>query len=189
MRGVKRSIRRSVVRLFLVLAGSMIVVPSAALASSGDLNCPDFGTRERAQKEFEKHSSDIHNLDRDKDGKVCEWNGSTGWWGWPLASVGLVAGRFVARRKKADHRVVPGIEGLWHNYVFHENGEADTVVDKVGIALLATGVVALPVVHIARDYVLPRSFTALGINVIITLLFAVGSFAVTWKTNKIDQYR
>jgi hypothetical protein len=87
IRGVKKSIRRSVVRLFLVLAGSMIVVPSAALASGGDLNCPDFGTRERAQKEFEKQSSDIHNLDGDKDGRACEGNRSTGWWGWPLASV------------------------------------------------------------------------------------------------------
>ena len=84
---------------------------------------------------------------------------------------------------------MPGIEGVWHNYVFHENGEADTVVDKTGIALLAAGVVALPVVHIARDYVFSQSFTALGINLIIALFFAVGSFAVTWKTNKIDQYR
>jgi hypothetical protein len=84
---------------------------------------------------------------------------------------------------------VPGIEGLWHNYTFHEDGDADTVVDKTGIALLAAGVVALPVVHVARDYVLPQSFTPLGINFLVTLLFAVGSFAVTWKINKIDQYR
>jgi hypothetical protein len=181
--------RQSTVQLFLVLAGCMIVVPSVALASSGDLNCPDFGTRERAQHEFEKHSSDIHKLDRDGDGKVCEWNGSTGWWSFPLASAGLVTGRFIARRKKADHRVVPGIEGLWHNYTFHEDGDADTVVDKTGIALLAAGVIALPVVNVLRDSVLPRSFTPLGINLLVALLFAVGSFAVSWQTNKIDQYR
>jgi hypothetical protein len=181
--------RQSTVQLFLVLAGCMIVVPSVALASSGDLNCDDFGTRERAQMEFEKHSTDIHNLDGEGDGKACEGNGSTGWWSFPLSSAGLVMGRYVARRKKADHRVVPGIEGVWHNYTFHEDGGADTVVDKTGIALLAAGIVALPVVHVARDYVLPQSFTPLGINFLVTLLFAVGSFAVTWKTNKIDQYR
>jgi hypothetical protein len=181
--------RQAIIQLFLVLAGCMIVIPSVAQASSGDLNCPDFGTRERAQHEFEKHSSDIHKLDRDGDGKVCEWNGSTGWWSFPLASAGLVTGRFIARRKKADHRVVPGIEGVWHNYVFHEDGDADTVVDKIGIALLAGGVIALPVVNVLRDSVLPRSFTPLGINLLVALLFAVGSFAVSWQTNKIDQYR
>jgi glucose-6-phosphate-specific signal transduction histidine kinase len=84
---------------------------------------------------------------------------------------------------------VPGIEGVWHNYVFHEDGGADTVVDKIGIALLAGGVIALPVVNVLRDYVLPRSFTPLGINLLVALLFAVGSFAISWKTNKIDQYR
>jgi hypothetical protein len=186
---VKKSMRQTIIKLFMVLAGCMIVIPSVAQASSGDLNCPDFGTRERAQHEFEKHSSDIHKLDRDGDGKVCEWNGSTGWWSFPLASAGLVTGRFIARRKKADHRVVPGIEGVWHNYVFHEDGDADTVVDKIGIALLAGGVIALPVVNVLRDSVLPRSFTPLGINLLVALLFAVGSFAVSWQTNKIDQYR
>ena len=185
--GIRRV--RIVKRLTVVVILGILLLPGVALASTGDLNCPDFGTRERAQWEFEKHSSDIHNLDGDDDGKVCEWNGSTGWWGWPLGSAGLVAGRFIARRKKADHRVVPGIEGVWHNYVFHETGDADTVVDKTGVVLLAAGAAALPVVHVARDYVLPQSFTPLGINSLVALLFAVGAFAVSWKTNKIDQYR
>ena len=185
--GIRRV--RIVKGLTVAVILGILLLPGVALASTGDLNCPDFGTRERAQWEFEKHSSDIHNLDGDDDGKVCEWNGSTGWWGWPLGSAGLVAGRFIARRKKADHRVVPGIEGVWHNYVFHETGDADTVVDKTGVVLLAAGAAALPVVHVARDYVLPQSFTPLGINSLVALLFAVGAFAVSWKTNKIDQYR
>ena len=187
MRGVKKPIRRSIIRLFLCLAGCAVLFPSAALASSGDLDCPDFGTRERAQLEFKKHSSDVHGLDG--DGRACEWNGSTGWWGMPLGSVALVAGRFIARKKKADHRVVPGIEGLWHNYIFHEDGGADTVVDTKGLALLNAGVIALPIVHVLRDYVLPRSFTPLGINLLVALLLGAGSFAVSWQTNKIDQYR
>lgn len=182
-------LRAAAKKLSIAVILGVFCLPGVAMASNSDLNCPDFGTRERAQHEFEKIGSDIHNLDGDRDGRVCEWNGSTGWWSWPLASVGLVAGRFIARRKKADHRVVPGIEGVWHNYVFHEDGDADTVVDKTGVVLLFAGVTALPTVHFLRDYVFPRSFTPLGINFLVALLFAVGSFAVTWQTNKIDQYR
>lgn len=182
---------RDVVKV--LIATVVIVVFSvsspAHASSSGDLNCPDFGTRERAQVEFEKHSTDIHHLDGDNDGRVCEWNGSTGWWSWPLGSIALVAGRFIARKKKADHRVVPGIEGVWHNYVFHEDGGADTVIDKNGAILLAAGIGALPVVRVLRDYVLPRSFTPLGINFLVAVLLGVAAFAVTWQTNKIDQYR
>ncbi len=172
--GLRDAVKKLSIAVFLVV----LCLPGIASASKGDLNCPDFGTRERAQHEFKKMGSDIHNLDGDRDGKVCEWNGSTGWWSWPLASVGLVAGRFIARRKKADHRVVPGIEGVWHNYVFHEDGGADTVVDKTGIVLLVTGVIALPVVQVLRDYVLPRSFTRLGINFLVLILFGVCSFAL-----------
>lgn len=176
--------------LSIALAMGIFMLPQNASASSTtDLDCRDFGTRERAQHEFEKVGTDIHGLDGDKDGRVCEWNGSTGWWSWPLGSAALVAGRFVARRKKADHRVVPGIEGVWHNYVFHEDGEADTVIDKTGVMLLAMGVLALPIVHVLRDYVFPQSFTPIGINALVTILIAVGSFGVVWQTNKIDQYR
>lgn len=176
--------------LSIALATGIFMLPQNASASSTtDLDCRDFGTRERAQHEFEKVGTDIHGLDGDKDGRVCEWNGSTGWWSWPLGSAALVAGRFVARRKKADHRVVPGIEGVWHNYVFHEDGEADTVIDKTGVMLLAMGVLALPIVDVLRDYVFPQSFTPIGINALVTILIAVGSFGVVWQTNKIDQYR
>lgn len=177
------------VLIAMVVVGIFSISAPALAASSGDLNCPDFGTRERAQHEFEQQGSDVHGLDGDNDGRVCEWNGSTGWWGWPLGSIALVGGRFIARKKKADHRVVPGVEGLWHNYIFHEDGGADTVIDKAGLGLLAIGFVALPVVHVFRDYVLPRSFTPLGINLLIALLLGVVSFATTWQTNKIDQYR
>ena len=182
---------RNVVRVLMTTAvvGVFSVSAPALAASSNDLDCPDFGTRERAQLEFKKHSSDVHGLDGDGDGRACEWNGSTGWWGMPLGSVALVAGRFIARKKKADHRVVPGIEGLWHNYIFHEDGGADTVVDTKGLALLNAGVIALPIVRVLRDYVLPRSFTPLGINLLVALLLGAGSFAVSWQTNKIDQYR
>lgn len=163
--------------------------PSMANAATGDLNCADFGTRERAQHEMEKFGSDIHGLDGDKDGQACEWNGSTGWWTWPIASLGLVAGRLVARKKKGDHRVVPGVEGLWNNYVFHEDGGADTAVDRVGVGLLAVGVVALPIVGFLRDVVFPQSFTPVAINGFAAVLAATIAYVVTWYTNKIDTYR
>jgi hypothetical protein len=172
-----------------ILTFLVLFIPTMASASSGDLNCPDFGSRERAQFEFEKHQGDIYGLDGDGDGRACEWNGSTGWWSWPLASISLLGGRLIARKKKADHRVVPGIEGLWHNYEFHEDGGADKVIDRNIFLLAALGVFALPVVNIVRDYVLPQSFTPLAINALCAITFGVAAFTVTWRTNKIDEYR
>ena len=175
---------------FFACTGFLVVMfPSNAFAASGDLNCPDFGTRERAQFEMDKTSGDIHGLDGDNDGRACEWNGSTGWWSWPLASAALIGGRLVARKKKADHRVVPGVEGLWNNYVFHEDGGADKTVDRNVFVLGALGFTALPMVSVIRDYVLPRSFTPIAINSLIAVLLGLIAFAVTWYTNKIDEYR
>lgn len=41
-----------------------------AAASYRDLDCSDFGTRERAQYEFNQMDSDIYGLDRDGDESV-----------------------------------------------------------------------------------------------------------------------
>jgi hypothetical protein len=82
-------------------------------AAANDLNCTDFGTRERAQREFLKNATDIHRLDADNDGKACEWNSSSGWWVWPIAGVALVGGRIMARRRVGDHRMVPGAQGVF----------------------------------------------------------------------------
>lgn len=173
----------------VIFFGLVLFVPGQALAATGDLNCPDFGTRERAQFEMNKDSGDIHGLDGDNDGRACEWNGSTGWWSWPLSSAALLGGRFIARKKKADHRVVPGVEGLWNNFVFHEDGGADKVFDKKLPLFAIGGMVALPVVNVLRDYVLPQSFTPIAINLLVAALFAASAFAASWYTNKIDEYR
>lgn len=37
-----------------------------------DLDCSDFGVREAAQAERDRHSSDIYRLDADQDGESCE---------------------------------------------------------------------------------------------------------------------
>lgn len=173
----------------LALFALMVMSPAMAFAASGDLNCPDFGTRERAQAEMNSTGSDIHGLDGDNDGRACEWNGSTGWWSWPFASVALLGGRFIARKKKADHRIVPGIEGLWANYQFHEDGGVDKVFDKSTLLFAVLGAAALPIVAFLRDLVLPRSFTPLAINSIVAILFGGSAFAIDWYTNKIDEYR
>ena len=186
------TMRRFLVRMsgqVALLFAALVMFPAMAEASTGDLNCPDFGSRERAQYEMDRLGSDIYGLDGDNDGRACEWNGSTGWWSWPLASGGLIVGRFASRKKKADHRVVPGIEGLWTNYQFHEDGGVDKNFDKSLPIFLIGGVIALPVVSFLRDVVLPRSFTPLAINSLVALLFGVGSYAANWYTNKIDEYR
>jgi hypothetical protein len=176
--------------LSLAFAGTIFVLlPSQAFAVSGDVNCPDFGTRERAQFEMDKHSADIYGLDGDRDGQACEWNGSTGWWSWPMASVALVAGRLIARKKKADHRVVPGVEGLWNNYVFHEDGGVDKRIDRSIFVFVAIGCAALPITNFLRDYFFPRSFTPVVINVSAAILLGAGSFCISWYANKIDEYR
>lgn len=167
----------------------LLAEPTVAWASSGDLNCSDFGSRERAQFEMDKNSNDIHRLDGDADGRACEWNASTGWWGWPLSVVALVAGRFSARRRKADHRVVPGWRGVWQNFVFHEDGGVDTVFDRWLVFSVGIGVTSLPLVGLLRDHVLSRSFAAVTINLLTAVVFGTCAFFVTWQTNRIDTYR
>jgi hypothetical protein len=186
---MRRSLSHIVCAFVGLLLLLFLVTPSTVFAARGDVNCPDFGSRERAQFEYEKYQGDIYGLDGDNDGRACEWNGSTGWWSWPLASAALVSGRLMARKKKADHRVVPGIEGLWNNYVFHEDGGADKVMDRSVLLFAAVGVLALPIVNVMRDYVLPQSFTPIAINSLCTMLFGVAAFMVTLRTNKIDEYR
>lgn len=185
-----RRIVRCCAKVF-VSAGIILILsnPAPVHAVSRDVNCPDFGSRERAQFEMDKHSVDVYGLDGDNDGQACEWNSSTGWWSWPMASLALLGGRLIARKKKADHRVVPGVEGLWNNYVFHEDGDVDKVVDRNIFVFGVLGCAALPVVNALRDYVLPRSFTPIVINSMSALLFGLAAFAVTWYTNKIDEYR
>ncbi len=166
----------------VIVAGA--ISASVVGATTGDLNCSDFGTRERAQFEMDGHGRDVHGLDGDNDGKACEWNASTGWWGWPVGGAALVAGRYAARRKMSDARVVPGVEGLWNNYVFHEDGNVDKVLDRTGAVLLAGGLVALPLIEIMRDRVFPRSFGALAIVLLVGGALSVLAFAGTWSREK-----
>ena len=157
-------------------------------AAANDLNCTDFGTRERAQREFLKNASDIHRLDADNDGKACEWNSSSGWWVWPIAGVALVGGRIMARRRVGDHRMVPGAQGVVFNYEFSEDGHADKVLDRITPVLLFAGVAALPVTAVLRDYVFPRSATPIAFYVAIGVLCGVSAYFYTLRLPRRDLY-
>lgn len=150
-----------------------------ATGASPDLNCADFGTRERAQREFEEHRLDVHDLDRDGDGRACEMNGSTGWWVWPAAVVGLVVGRSAARRRLGDYTMVPGLEGVLFNYRFDEAGNADKVPDKVNLAAVPAALVALPVMGLVRDHVMPRSATPIAVHVVTLALAGLVAWGAT----------
>lgn len=164
------------VRGLCAIIAIVACVPGTALAA--DLNCTDFGTRERAQRELEKSSVDIYGLDGDGDGQACEWNGSTGWVTWPVVASALVLGRFASRRRRGDHTQLSGIEGLWHNYRFDDEGNADVEFDKIGILLLTVGGgVGLVFANFMRDSLLPRSFTPLGIWTIAAAVSFAAVFA------------
>lgn len=179
------AVTRSVIVCTLIgLIAAVTFVPGHAIAA--DVNCSDFGTRERAQREFEKSTVDIHGLDGDGDGRACEWNGSTGWITWPVVGAALVLGRFASRRRRGDHTQLSGIEGLWHNYRFSADGDADIEFDKVGIALLmAGGAAGLVVTNLARDFLLPRSFTPAGIWTIVAVASFAAAFSWHWKSEEV----
>lgn len=157
---------------------------AAAIASVSNLDCSDFGTRERAQRQFESSATDIHGLDGDSDGRACEWNGSTGWVTWPVAGAAMVVGRFASRRRRGDHTQVLGIEGLWHNFLFDEEGNMEYRFDRVGIALLTVGgLLGMLAANLARDFVLPRSFTPVAIHALTAAIAFSAVFLVDQVRN------
>lgn len=166
----------------------MLLGWASPVAAANDVNCTDFGTRERAQLEFERSSTDIHGLDRDRDGKACEANSSTGWWPWAIGAVALVGGRIMARRRVGDHRMVPGAQGIVFNYEFSEDGHADKVLDRVTPTLLLAGIAALPIITVLRDYVFPRSATPIALYIAIGVLGGVVAYFATLKMSRRDLY-
>lgn len=169
------------IRFAVSIVAAVVLFPGTT--SAADVNCADFGTRERAQRELEKSSVDVHGLDGDGDRRACEWNGSTGWVTWPTVGTALVAGRFASRRRRGDHTQLTGIEGLWHNYRFDDDGNADIEFDRVGMALLtAGGAAGLVLTNLARDFVLPRSFTPVGIWTIAGIVAFAAVFAWDQRT-------
>ena len=171
-------------RLRLALLVGVFVLAAPAVAAAADLNCADFGTRERAQHEIDSAGRDPHNLDGDADGRACEGNPSTGWIPWPVAGVSLVVGRYVARRTKADYRLVPGVEGVWAYYEFPDDDTVGKVFDRMVPALLGAGVLALPLVDLVRDYVAPRSFSPAGFWVFTAIVAGIAAYVGTVRWSR-----
>lgn len=183
--GERRFLRRICVGISAFLVALLAAAPVHA---QSDLNCADFGTRERAQIQFESTPVDIHGLDADGDGKACEWNGSTGWWVWPIAGAALVAGRTMARRRIGDHQMVPGAQGIAFNYEFSEDGQADKVLDRATPILLLAGAIALPLTTVLRDHVFPRSATPIALYLAIGVLFGTTAYVATLRMSRRDLY-
>jgi hypothetical protein len=149
-------------------------------------NCEDFGTKERAQSEFNRFSFDKYGLDGDGDGQVCEWNPSTGNWGWITAGSGLILGRYFGKKKRfgADE-VVPLPKGLFFDLV--DKGDGKRTVQFEGIT------VGLPVVlwwvpyfvmTILRDRVYPISTPPAGlIATCLVLGFGLTYWAASTRDN------
>lgn len=166
-----------------LLVGTFVVMLPASVAAA-DLNCSDFGTRERAQHEIDSSGRDRHNLDGDADGKACEGNPSTGWIPWPVAGLSLVAGRYIARRTKADYRLVPGIEGVWAYYDFPDDDAVTKVFDRTVPVLLGAGFLALPLVDLVRDDVAPRSFSPAGFWVLTAIVAGIAAYVGTVRWSR-----
>ena len=167
-----------------ILVGMLVVAASATKAAAADLNCADFGTRERAQHEIDSAGRDRHNLDGDADGRACEGNPSTGWIPWPVAGIALVAGRYIARRTRADYRLVPGVEGVWAYYDFPDDDVVTKVFDRAMPVLLGAGVLALPLVDLVRDYVAPRSFSPAGFWVFTAIVAGIAAYVGTVRWSR-----
>jgi len=58
--------------IIIFLAGCLLVAVNLKGEEFSDKNCSDFSTQAEAQKEFKKHSKDIHGLDLDGDLLPCE---------------------------------------------------------------------------------------------------------------------
>jgi hypothetical protein len=120
--------------LFLVVC---FVPLSPVLAESyGDLDCTDFGTRERARFEFEKYSFDRYGLDRDGNGDPCEWNPSPGMWPLAAGGAGLLIGRNLGfRKRKGSDFVVPGAKGLFMKWDHRSNGTKVPEFDETALTM------------------------------------------------------
>ncbi len=180
-------LRSVIITTGFLMFSSAIPAHSASVGSGTptDLDCGDFGTRERAQKEFEKYDYDRHRLDRDGDGQVCEWNPSTGLWPIPLGGLGILIGRYLGKRKRfgADV-VVNGIQGIVMKQSTSLDGVKRTEFDGSTILLAFFGWVPWIPVLILRDNVLPLEATPVLLLALTTGIgAALGYIVASSKEN------
>lgn len=124
------------VSVFLIFFFTHMCLGSVAHAA--DYDCADFGTRERAQHEYEmgkrneegwtiRSDYDKYGLDRDSNGEACEWNPSSKTGMAVLSGVGLLVGFFLAKSDEkrsftlknlfSEEAILPAAFFWWIPYV------------------------------------------------------------------------
>ena len=164
-----------------------------------DLDCADFGTRERAQAEYwhyaiqrESESSryDPLGLDADDDGQACENNPSTGKWSFLVAGMSLVIGKYWGYRKRNGHEsVVPGVKGLFYSWSSLsqreiENGDVRRhEFDETGIFLLVSGLFIWFPISLLRDSILPLTTSPFRLFLLVGCVGYVIAYVAALKTD------
>lgn len=151
-----------------------------------DLDCADFGTRERAQAEYwhyaiqsdsESSRYDPLGLDADDDGQACENNPSTGKWSLLVAGMSLVIGKYWGYRKRnGPESVVPGIKGLFYSWKTPTQSEVQNgfvrraEFDSTAFILIFLGMFIWFPVTLVRDQLLPVGTTPVSLFLLVGCL-------------------
>jgi len=189
----KTVLKNTLVFLLLILGISSWQQSPVQAASASQVvsyvnyNCSDFGSRERAQSEFNQYTFDKYGLDRDGDGQVCEWNPSMGKWGFIAAGLGLLVGRYAGKRKKfGPDSVVPFPKGLLFDWVNKGDGNRAAEFDEFNLMMVGMGWwVPYYLMTILRDRVFSIGTPPVGL---ITTAFVLGFGLTYWAASTRDNW-
>jgi hypothetical protein len=176
---------------FSLQQASALAISSSTVVSYVDYDCADFGTQERAQKEFDKFKYDKgqldgagewvgpyydkYRLDADSDGTACESNPSVGKWGVLVSVVGVLFGRHSGRKKKfGSENVVPFPRGLLLTSYPNQEGKPANELDQDALVLaVGFGWVPYLLMTVMRDNFYPKDVPPLGL-IVTTFLIGFG---------------
>ena len=189
----KAVLKAALVFLLLILGTSswqqspVQAASASQVVSYVDYDCEDFGTRERAQSEFNKFTFDKYRLDGDGDGQVCEWNPSPAKLASVLSGLGLLLGRYVGKKKRFGvDGVVPFPKGLFCYWVKDIEGKRTAKFSETSVVLPAIlWWVPYLVMTILRDRVYPMDAEPL---LLIGTCFALGFGLTYWVASTKDDW-
>lgn len=186
-------------RIYLVsIIGALTPLSTPALALSHsmpisyiDYDCTDFGTQERAQKEFDKFKYDKgewdnagewvgpyydkYRLDSDGDGTACESNPSIGKWGVLASVAGVLFGYYIDKKKRFGSERVPSFpKGLFLISYPNDKGKLINELDSDAF-MLAIGFWWVPylIMTVLRDSFYPKDAPPIAL-IITALLISYG---------------
>lgn len=170
-------------------------ISSSATVSSVDYDCADFGTQERAQKEFDRFKYDKseingagdwvgtyydkYRLDADGDGTACESNPSTGKLGVLISVIGVLFGHYVGKKKRFGSERVPSLpRGLLLTSYPNNEGKPTNELDNDAL-ILAIGFWWVPylLMTVLRDKFYPKDVPPFGL---IVTTFLIGFGITCW---------